>query len=109
MRAANDTLRLEADYFERNRDAVAYKHYREQGWGTASSEVESGHRSVIQVRLKLAGTWWHPDNVPNILALRMIRANRWWAEYWHHQRQQWRQRADDFRSTRPRTRLAQAA
>ena len=56
IRAANDTLRREADYFERNRDAVAYRYYREQGWGTAESEVESGHRSVIQVRLKLPGT-----------------------------------------------------
>jgi hypothetical protein len=109
VRATNDILRLEADYFERNRDAVAYKHYRERGWGTASSEVESGHRSVIQVRLKLAGTWWHPDNVPNILALRMIRANGWWAEYWQQQRQQWRERADDFRSMQPRTKLASAA
>ncbi len=109
VRAANDILRLEADYFERNRDAVAYKHYREQGWSTASSEVESGHRSVIQVRLKLAGTWWHPDNVPNILALRMIKANGWWAEYWQQQRQQWRERADDLRSTQPRTRLFWAA
>jgi hypothetical protein len=108
VHAANDTLRLAADYFERNHDAVAYKDYRERGWSTASSEVESGHRSVIQVRLKLAGTWWHPDNVPNILALRMIKANGWWAEYWKQQRQHWRERADEFRSIQPRTRLAAA-
>jgi hypothetical protein len=108
LRTGSNLLRLEADYFERNQDAVAYKYYREQGWGTASSEVESGHRSVIQVRLKLAGTWWHPDNVPNILALRMIRANGWWADYWQQQRQRWRERADDFRSIRLRTRFAAA-
>ena len=60
---------------ERNHDAVAYSEYRERGWSTASSEVESGHRSVVQVRLKLPGTWWHPDNVPYILALRMVKAN----------------------------------
>jgi hypothetical protein len=106
VRAGNDLLRLSADYFERNQDAVAYQDYRARGWSTASSEVESGHRSVIQVRLKLAGTWWHPDNVPNILALRMIKANGWWAEYWQQQRQRWRDRADDLRSTQPRTRLA---
>jgi hypothetical protein len=28
----NDTLRLEAGYFERNKDAVAYADYRERGW-----------------------------------------------------------------------------
>ena len=69
-RGASDALRLEADYFERNQDVVAYREYRERGWSTASSEVESAHRSIVQVRLKLPGTWWHPDNVPNILALR---------------------------------------
>jgi len=107
--ARNDVLRLAADYFERNQDAVAYQEYRDQGWSTASSEVESGHRSVIQVRVKLPGTWWHPDNVKNILALRMIKANGWWDEYWAHQRKRWRDRAHDFRSTMPRTRLAHAA
>lgn len=109
QRTGNDILRRNADYFERNRDAVAYKYYRDQGWSTASSEVESGHRTVIQVRLKLSGAWWHPDNVPNILALRMIKANGWWAEYWQQQRQQWTKRADDFRTAQPRTRLARAA
>lgn len=107
--AARETIRLEADYFERNQDAVAYQMYRERGWSTASSEVESGHRSVVQVRLKLPGTWWHPDNVPNILALRMIKANGWWAEYWEHQRRRWREHAHHFRSEEPRTKLASAA
>jgi hypothetical protein len=102
----SETLRHEADYFERNSDAVAYQSYRERGWSTASSEVESGHRSVVQVRLKLPGTWWHPDNVKNILALRMLKANGWWNEYWAHQRRQWTARASELRTTDHRTRLA---
>lgn len=106
--AANEILRLEADYFERNRDAVAYQSYREQGWSTASSEVESGHRSVVQVRLKLPGTWWHPDKVKNILALRMIKANGWWNEYWVHRRHLWREHALELRSVQVRTKLAVA-
>jgi hypothetical protein len=105
----DETLRHEADYFERNRDAVAYPEYREQGWSTASSEVESGHRSVVQVRLKLPGTWWHPDNVKNILALRMIKINGWWDEYWAWRRQVWRDDAHTLRTKNPRTRLAAAA
>jgi len=107
--AARETIRHEADYFERNQDAVAYKMYRERGWSTASSEVESGHRSVVQVRLKLPGTWWHPDNVPNILALRMVKANGWWAEYWEDQRRCWREHADYLRSQEPRTKLSFAS
>ena len=92
----NDTLRLEAGYFARNHDAVAYAFYRAQGWSTASSEVESGHRHVVQVRLKLSGAWWHPDHVDDILALRMLKANGWWDEYWAVQRVAWRRRARTF-------------
>jgi hypothetical protein len=105
-KTTRDALRHEADYFERNQDAVAYQAYREKGWSTASSEVESGHRSVVQARLKLPGTWWHPDKVKNILALRMIKANGWWDEYWAHQRHRWRERSLEFRLLQPRTKLA---
>ena len=86
----NDEIRLAAGYFRRNQDAVAYAEYRENGWSTASSEVESGHRHTVQVRMKLAGAWWHPDGVGDILALRMLKVNGWWEEYWSVQRQQWR-------------------
>jgi hypothetical protein len=92
----NDTLRLESGYFERNRDSVAYAYYREQGWSTASSEVESSHGHVVQCRVKISGAWWHPDHVDNILALRMLKANGWWDEYWSNYRDQWRKRAQGF-------------
>lgn len=92
----NDTLRLEAGYFERNRDAVAYAYYRDQGWSTASSEVESGHGHVVQCRVKISGAWWHPDHVDDILALRMLKANGWWDDYWSTHRDKWRKRAQGF-------------
>jgi len=95
-KSRNDTLRLEAGYFERNQDAVAYAYYRIQGWSTASSEVESSHRHVVQVRVKISGAWWHPDHVDDILALRMLKANGWWDEYWAVQRAAWRKRAGGF-------------
>lgn len=89
----NDDIRRAADYFERNKDAVDYADYRKNGWSSASSEVESAHRHVVQVRLKIPGAWWHPDNVPNILALRMLKANAWWDEYWKQQRESWKENA----------------
>jgi hypothetical protein len=93
-----DDLFLQAGYFERNLDAVAYAEYRVLGWSTASSEVESGHRHVVQVRVKIAGAWWHPDTVDDILALRMLKANGWWSEYWAWRRKRWRERAMRFRT-----------
>ena len=109
VKSRNDTLRLEAGYFERNCDAVEYAFYRDQGWSTASSEIESGHRHIVQVRVKISGAWWDPDHVDDILALRMLKANGWWDAYWQHQQEQWRQRADEFRTTQPRTKLVLAA
>jgi hypothetical protein len=97
VQSPDDDLRKAVLYFERNKDAVLYDEYRKNGWSTASSEVESAHRHVVQKRLKIPGAWWHPDNVSNILALRMLKANRWWNEYWNLQRQLWQTRAQTFR------------
>lgn len=96
-----DDLRLAAGYFERNGDAVAYGDYRERGWSTASSEIESCHGTIVQPRLKIGGAWWHPDGVDDILALRMLKANGWWDEYWTEQRREWRTRAAAFAESRP--------
>jgi hypothetical protein len=107
---ADDRLRLNADYFERNRDSVAYAEYRANGWSQASSEVESAHRHVVQQRMKIPGAWWHPNNVPGVLALRMLKANGWWDEYWSQQRKAWRERARSFRPREQhRAQLAKAA
>jgi hypothetical protein len=93
----SDVLRCAAGYFERHGDAVEYAAYRDKGWSTASSEVESAHRYIVQVRLKISGAWWDPENVPNILALRMLKANGWWNEYWAEQRANWEARAATLR------------
>ncbi len=100
QRSQNDDIRRESEYFERNQDAVSYGEFRDQGWSIASSEVESAHSHVVQVRLKIPGAWWHPDNVPNILALRMLKANGWWDEYWKLQREKWADQAKQLAAKR---------
>jgi hypothetical protein len=47
-----------------------------------SGRIESAHRYVIQARLKLTGAWWRRDIADNMLALRTLRANNMWEEYW---------------------------
>lgn len=96
----NDTLRVEAAYFRRNRDAVAYAEYRANDWSTASSEVESSHGHVVQIRVKISGAWWNPTEVDDILALRMLKANGWWSDYWETRRGDWRLRAHGFAEAR---------
>ncbi len=47
-----------------------------------SGEVESGHRHVLQKRLKIAGAWWAERNAQAMLQLRAVRANKDWDKYW---------------------------
>ena len=48
-----------------------------------SGAIESAHRYVLQSRLKRSGAWWTLENLRNMLALRVLRANREWDEYWN--------------------------
>jgi hypothetical protein len=59
-----------------------YKGAIEKGLPIGSGEIESAHRYVIQKRLKLSGAWWKAANVEPMLALRVVRANDDWDEYW---------------------------
>jgi hypothetical protein len=47
-----------------------------------SGEIESGHRYVFQKRLKIAGGWWEQENLKKMIALRVVRVNRGWEDYW---------------------------
>ena len=33
-------------------------------------------------RLKIPGATWYPNTINPMLALRVIRANEWWSEFW---------------------------
>ena len=37
---------------------------------------------IPQKRLKIPGATWHPLTINPMLALRIIRANDWWSEFW---------------------------
>jgi hypothetical protein len=67
------------------RQRLAHLHYaqaRKANLPIGSGEVESGHRHVIQHRLKLAGAWWKETNAQVMLNLRVARANHGWNSYW---------------------------
>jgi hypothetical protein len=44
--------------------------------------VPSGHKHVLQKRLKIAGAWWLERNAERMLQLRTVRANGDWGRYW---------------------------
>lgn len=71
-----------AKYLDRFKDAVDYEKARESGYPTGSGEVESAHRYIPQKRLKIAGACWSPSTINPMLALRVLRENEWWEDFW---------------------------
>lgn len=69
-------------YIAKRKDQMDYAGARASGLPIGSGEVESGHRHVIQQRLKIAGAWWTLSNAEIMLQLRTTRANHDWDRYW---------------------------
>ena len=62
-----------------------YKGALAAGLPIGSGEIESAHGShgyVFQKRLKISGAWWKMENLKKVIALRALRANGDWEEYW---------------------------
>jgi hypothetical protein len=69
-------------YLAERHDCLDYVSARASNLPIGSGEVESGHRHVIQKRLKVAGAWWKQTNAQAMLNLRTARANNQWSHHW---------------------------
>lgn len=79
----NNRLKRLIGYIGRFCDCMNYDTFKEKGYPVGSGEVESAHKSVPQKRLKIPGACWHPDSINPMLALRVLRANNWWEDFWN--------------------------
>jgi hypothetical protein len=79
---AGELLRVEADYFHRNRERMRYPDYRRQKLFIGSGVIEAACRTVIAKRLKQSGMFWTLRGANAILALRCCRLNRRFEDYW---------------------------
>lgn len=70
-------------YLTNRPDALDYPGALALGLPIGSGMIESGHRHVLQARLKKAGTAWLPDHADRIAHLRVLRANRQWESLWN--------------------------
>jgi hypothetical protein len=77
-----ETLRTEADYFERNAERMRYPLFRQQKLFVGSGVIEAACRSVIAQRLKLSGMFWTVRGANAIIALRCCRLNDRFDDYW---------------------------
>ncbi len=71
-----------ANYLIRFQDCVHYQKFQCLALPIGSGEIESAHKYIPQKRLKISGATWHPLTINPMLALRIIRANNWWSEFW---------------------------
>lgn len=70
-------------YLSNRLDCLDYSRALEQGLPIGSGMIESGHRHVLQARLKKASTAWLQDHADQIAHLRVLRANQQWASLWN--------------------------
>lgn len=75
-------VRAAHQYLTHRRDHLDYAGARARKLPIGSGEIESGHRHVIQQRLKLSGCWWKETNAQAMLNLRVARANHLWNAHW---------------------------
>jgi len=65
-------------YLNNRLDCLDYPRALALGLPIGSGMIESGHRHVLQARLKKAGTAWLKDHADQIAHLRVLRANQQW-------------------------------
>jgi len=69
-------------YIENRPGQFDYQKAIENKLPIGSGRIESGHRYVIQDRMKPAGAWWKIENAKAMLDLRTTRENEEWEQYW---------------------------
>jgi len=70
-------------YLNNRLECLDYPRALELGLPIGSGMIESGHRHVLQARLKKAGTAWLSDHAEQIAHLRVLRANNRWLSLWN--------------------------
>ena len=79
---AADEIEAAIRYLERRQTMIDYPHFRKNGIPIGSGMVESGHKVVMQRRMKQAGMRWAEASLNPILALRMAICNKRWSASW---------------------------
>lgn len=70
-------------YLTNRMDCLDYPRALKLGLPIGSGMIESGHRHVLQARLKKAGAAWLHDHADQIAHLRVLRANHQWESFWN--------------------------
>jgi hypothetical protein len=65
-------------YLLNNKGRVDYAGYRQKGYSVGSGPIESGNKTVLQKRCKLAGMRWNVPSAQHVLSLRAKEESGLW-------------------------------
>ncbi len=77
-----EAIELAIRYLEKRLSMIDYPHFRRRQIPIGSGNVESGHKVVMQQRMKQAGMRWAEANLNPMLALRVALCNQTWKTSW---------------------------
>lgn len=77
-----ESIELAIRYLQKRLPLIDYPHFRQQQIPIGSGIVESGHKVVMQKRMKQAGMRWAEPNLNPMLALRVALCNQTWNSSW---------------------------
>lgn len=77
-------VRAALRYLGNRTDQLDYAHALAHNLPVGSGLIESGHKHVLQARIKKAGAWWTELNAHALCQLRTLRANLQWNDYWRN-------------------------
>jgi Uncharacterised protein family (UPF0236) len=69
-------------YMKNRSDSLDYKQAIDENLPIGSGLIESGHKHVLQSRMKIPGASWAINNAENMIQSRAFRANGFWEQYW---------------------------
>ncbi|MGC2660532.1 MAG: hypothetical protein WA324_21465 [Bryobacteraceae bacterium] len=76
------TMRIEAEYFDGNRNRMRYPEFQKKRLFIGSGVIEAGCKTVIGSRLKQSGMFWTVRGANAIIALRCCRLSAKFESYW---------------------------
>ena len=78
----SDKIRVEAGYFENNKERMRYPKFRDQHLFVGTGVIEAGCKALIGSRCKQSGMFWTVRGANAILALRCCQFNDRFEDYW---------------------------
>jgi Uncharacterised protein family (UPF0236) len=81
-----DKIRVEAGYFENNKDRMRYPNFREQHLFVGTGVIEAGCKTLIGSRCKQSGMFWTVRGANAVLSLRCCQFNGRFEDYWEARR-----------------------